>query len=162
MVSVRAAAPADHAAIDRVVDSAFGRADEAAIVRAVRAEGAALVELVAEDGGGIVGHILFSRMGTASGRLIAGLGPMAVTPGLQRGGVGKAMGQAGVAACRDLGVEAIVVLGHPAYYPRFGFSAETARTVVSPFAGRSAWMAMELRPGVLEHPIEVAYPAAFG
>jgi putative acetyltransferase len=59
-------------------------------------------------------------------------------------------------------MEAVVVLGHPPYYPRFGFSAQAAAKIASPFAGRPAFMAMALTPGALDAPIRVDYPAAFG
>jgi putative acetyltransferase len=63
---------------------------------------------------------------------------------------------------RALGAEAVVVLGHPSYYPRFGFSAKAARSIASPYAGNAAFMAMELTPGALAQPLKADYPAAFG
>jgi putative acetyltransferase len=159
---VRPALPADHAAIRAVETAAFGHPDEADIVEAVRAEGAALVELVAEADGQLVGHILFSRMTVTPARLIAALGPVAVSPDAQGRGVGAALCRAGIQAVRALGAEAVVVLGHPTYYPRFGFSAEAAHRLASPYARRSAFMALELTPGSLGAPLKVDYPAAFG
>jgi putative acetyltransferase len=159
---VRPALPADHAAIRAVETAAFGRPDEADIVEAVRAEGAALVELVAEAGGQIVGHILFSRMTVTPGRFMAGLAPVAVSPGVQGRGIGAALCHAGIEALRALGVQAVVVLGHPEYYPRFGFSAAAAANIASPYAGSPAFMAMELIPGALAAPLKADYPAAFG
>jgi len=158
---VRPASRADHAAIFEVEAAAFGRTDEAQIVEGVRAEGAALVELVAEEGGEVVGHVLFSRMTVTPGRLIAGLAPVAVRPDRQRRGVGEALCRAGVEALRAMGAEAVVVLGHPDYYPRFGFSAEAARSITSPYAGNPAFMALELKPGALAEPLKADYPAAF-
>jgi putative acetyltransferase len=131
-------------------------------VDGVRAEDRALVELVAEADGEIVGHILFNRMKTEPTKFIAGLGPLAVAPSHQSAGIGAALSRAGIEACRTLGVEAVVVLGHPPYYPRFGFSAGAATKVISPFAGNPAFMALELVPGALSTPIKVDYPAAFG
>jgi putative acetyltransferase len=61
-----------------------------------------------------------------------------------------------------LGVEAAVVLGHPPYYPRFGFSHEATARITSPFSDRPAFMAMELTPGALNGSLKVDYPAAFG
>jgi putative acetyltransferase len=164
MVNIRPAEPADQAAIAAVVTAAFGgpRGGEAGIVEGVRAEDSALVELVAELDGQIIGHVLFSRMRTDPPRFIAALGPLAVAPAQQSAGVGAALSRAGIEACRALGVEAIVVLGHPPYYPRFGFSVGAADRVVSPFAGNPAFMAMELVPDSLNAPIKVDYPAAFG
>jgi putative acetyltransferase len=162
-VVIRPAAPADYAAISQITTAAFGGPEggEAGIIEGVRREGAVLAEFVAEDDGAVVGHVLFSRMRADPPRLVAGLGPLAVTPGRQNSGLGQALSMAGVAACRELGAEAIVVLGHPNYYPRFGFSAEAAAQIASPYAGRPSFMAMALRPGALDQPIKVDYPAAF-
>jgi putative acetyltransferase len=162
LVSLRPATGADHAAIHALVAAAFGREEEAEIVEGVRAEGAALVELVAEEDGQIIGHVLFSRMRCEPERFFAGLGPLAVQPDRQDTGAGSALSRAGVQACRDLGCEAIIVLGHPTYYPRFGFSADAAALIASPYAGRPSFMAMALKPGVLDAPVKVDYPRAFG
>ena len=153
---------ADHAAIRTVVAAAFGRPAEADIVEAVRAEGAALVELVADKHGEIVGHVLFSRMRADPHLFVAALGPLAVRPDAQGQGHGQALTWAGLEALRALGAQAVVVLGHPAYYPRFGFSPDAARALASPYSGLPAFMALELRPGALSAPLKVAYPAAFG
>jgi putative acetyltransferase len=166
---VRPATPADHAAIRAIVEAAFGEPppgqtgpDPATVIEGVRAEGAALVELVAEAHGEVVGHVLFSRMTVTPARLIAGLGPLAVGPDRQSQGHGGSLSRAGIEAVRALGAEAVVVLGHPEYYPRFGFSRGAARTIASPFADRPAFMALELTPGALAGPLKVDYPAAFG
>ena len=158
---MRPATAADHAAIRAITDAAFGGPAESRIIDGVRAEGAALVELVAEAGGDVVGHVLFSRMTVTPERFIAGLGPVSVRPDRQGGGHGAALCRAGIEAVRALGVEAAVVLGHPAYYPRFGFSAEAARPIASPYAGSPAFMAMELKTGALAAPLKLDYPAAF-
>lgn len=159
---MRPALAADHPAIRAVETAAFGRPDEADIVEAVRTGGAALVELVAEADGGLVGHILFSRMSVTPVRFIAGLAPVAVSPAAQRRGIGGALCRAGLEALRVLGCEAVVVLGHPAYYPRFGFSTAAAAAIASPYAGSPAFMALELMPGALAAPLRADYPPAFG
>ena len=161
---IRKATPRDHAIIRAITEAAFdeSRFDEAGIVEGVRAEGRMLVELVADDDGEVVGHVLFSRMRSEPGRAIAGLGPVSVAPARQRSGVGSALCRAGVEACRAAGAEAIVVLSHPPYYPRFGFSAEAAAKVISPYAGNPAFMALELSERALSKPLKVDYPLAFG
>jgi putative acetyltransferase len=163
-VVIREANPADHAMIRAITQAAFDGSpgDEAGIIEGVRAEGRVLVELVAEDDGAVLGHVLFSHMRTAPGRAFAGLGPLAVAPAQQRTGIGSALAQAGIEACRAAGMEAVVVLGHPPYYPRFGFSAQAAAKLISPYAGRPSFMALALKPGALDHPLKVDYPAAFG
>jgi len=158
---IRPATPRDFAAIHAVEAAAFGREDEALIVEAARTEAAALVELVAEDEGQIVGHILFSRMTTEPLKRFAGLAPVAVDPEAQGRGLGAALCRAGIDLLRTMGADAVVVLGHPTYYPRFGFSAEAAKLIASPYAGLPAFMALELTPGALAAPIKADYPAAF-
>ena len=161
---MRPAAIGDYGAIRAVIGSAFDSSsfDEAAIVDGVRAEGAALVELVEEMDGEIVGHVLFSRMTTSPNRFIAGLGPLAVRRDRQNRGIGQRLSRAGVAAVRALGAGGIVVLGHPTYYPKFGFSHAIAAPLGSPFSDRDAFMGLELTPGALSPPLRVDYPAAFG
>jgi putative acetyltransferase len=121
---VRPLRAGDEAAVDDLVARAFGRREEADLVRALRREVSPVLELVAEREGAVSGHIAFSpvtpdRVGT--GVVCFGLGPMAVVPGLQRGGLGSALVRAGLAACATRGVGLVFVLGHPSYYPRFGF-----------------------------------------
>ena len=111
------------------------------------------MSLVAEMDGQVVGHILFSRVAivTEFGTVEAlSLAPMAVMPDCQRQGIGSKLVEAGLEACRERGHKIIVVLGHPEFYPRFGFSAELAQPLESPFGGGDAWMALELVPGALE------------
>jgi putative acetyltransferase len=121
---VRPLRTGDEDAVDDLVARAFGRREEADLVRALRREGTPLLELVAESEGAVTGHIAFSEVTpqrVAPGVVCFGLGPMAVVPGLQRGGVGSALVPAGLAACAARGVGLVFVLGHPSYYPRFGF-----------------------------------------
>ncbi len=159
---VRPATPADHAAIRAITDAAFGGPDESAIIDGVRAEGQVLVELVADEDGEIVGHILFSRMTVTPDRFFAGLGPVSARPDRQNSGHGQALCRAGIEAVRDLGVEAVVVLGHLDYYPRFGFSREAAANLTSPYSALPGFMALPLKPGALDQPLKVDYPLAFG
>lgn len=158
---IRPATRSDHDAIRAVETAAFGRPDEAGLVEALRADGDALVELVAEEDGAVVGHILFSLLATDTGAAFAALAPVAVAPGRQRDGLGGALILAGLEACRARGIAAVILLGHPAYYPRFGFSAEAARQVKSPFSG-PAFMGLALTPGALEAPVTITYARAFG
>jgi putative acetyltransferase len=165
MITIREETLEDRPAIREVNESAFATPEEAELVDRLRADGLVLASLVACDGGEVVGHILFSALPieTAGRRLRgAALAPMAVRPDRQRQGLGSALVRRGLEACRALGVEAVVVLGHPAFYPRFGFSAETARHLEAPFSG-PAFMALELKPGVLDGVSgAVTSPPAFG
>jgi putative acetyltransferase len=116
-----------------VVAAAFGQDDEAGLVEALHAAGDTAIALVAELDGAIVGHVLFSPM-RAPERFL-GLGPVSVTPDFQGCSIGSALIRAGLERARTQGWRGVFVLGHAAYYPRFGFSPEAARGFVSPFAG---------------------------
>lgn len=145
--------------------TAFGRVDEADLVGRLRAEEAVLLSLVAELEGRIVGHVLFTRMWivTATGSIPAvALAPLAVLPGQQRRGIGGRLILQALDLLRAQGERIVIVLGHPDYYPRFGFSCEKARHLASPFPPE-AFMARELIPGALDG-IQgtVRYAAAFG
>jgi putative acetyltransferase len=99
--------------------------------------------------------------GTARRSTAAALAPVAVLPAFQNQGIGGELIRAGNARCAALGLEAIVVLGHADYYPRFGFSAQMAESLQAPFSGPH-FMALELKPGVLEAGGKVRYAKAFG
>lgn len=162
---IRAAAPADAQAIAALNRAAFGGEEEVGIVERLRSDGLIAVELVAEEGGVIIGHILLSWLPTTmDGRSVKALAlaPMAVLPGLQKQGIGGRLIAAALDEARAAGAQAVIVLGHPDYYPRFGFSAALARNLASPFSGE-AFMALELVPGALagQHG-SVSYPSAFG
>lgn len=158
---IRPAAPEDHDAIRTVVIAAFGRPDEARLVDALRADGDALVELVAVMDDAVVGHILFSPLTTDTGARFAALAPLSVAPDRQKDGLGMMLMQVGHELCRTAGVEAVIVLGHPAYYPRVGYSAEAASRVNAPFGGPH-FMGLALRPGALDAQVTVTYARAFG
>ena len=158
---IRYAKPADHAAIAAVVTAAFGQPDEARLVERLRADGDVMFELVAEENGAVAGHILFSRLWADRAELYAALAPLAVRPGLQRNGLGSALTRAGLDCCREFGAHGVLVLGHPAYYPRFGFSAQAAAGIRSPYAGNPSFMALALEDGAFDKPITVAHAEAF-
>lgn len=159
---IRYARPGDHPAIAAVVEAAFGQPAEARLVERLRADGDALFELVAVEADAVVGHILFSRLWADRYEMFAALAPLAVRPDLQKTGLGSALVRAGLESAKEFGAHGVIVLGHPAYYPRFGFSAETAAKVSSPYAGQPAFMAVALEPGAFDAPMTVAYPDAFG
>src|SRR5947207_7911996 len=151
-ISVRPEAVTDHEAIRHVNRLAFGREEEAQLVDALREGGYVRASLVAEQAGQVVGHILFSDLPilTAAGTVSAlALAPLAVLPEFQNQGIGSALIRRGLAVCQEQGHQIVVVVGHPPFYPRFGFSAQLAAQLASPFSGKESFMAVELVPGAL-------------
>lgn len=155
----------ERAAIRAVIEAAFEGAEEADLVERLRTDGHVLASCVAEVDSAVQGHCMLSRMWirTASGLISAvALAPVAVHPNLQRQGIGTQMIRHGLALVQDLGETVVLVLGHPDYYPRFGFSTQRAESLDSPFP-REAFMALELTEGALEGVRgSVVYPPAFG
>jgi putative acetyltransferase len=149
VIAIREEQPEDRDAVRRVEEAAFGRAEEADIVDALRGDPAWALSLVAIVDDELVGHLLFSR-----GDRAMTLGPLAVLPSHQRSGVGTALMREGLARIG----EPVVLLGHPAYYARFGFRPAGPEGITNQWAiDDPAWMVRgELEPG------EVSYPAAFG
>lgn len=144
--------------------AAFPTPVEADLVEALVREGDAVVSLLAERHGEIVGHVLLSRMqATSNGRKLRALGlaPVGVLPGFQGGGIGAKLIEGALGVARATGEDIVFLLGEPDYYARFGFSAATAAAFASPYAG--PWfMALPLGPGfVAPASGEAAYARAF-
>jgi putative acetyltransferase len=164
-VTIRPETPADHDAVDQVIALAFDDRSEPDLVRGLRDAVPVLSELVAVMQTEVVGYALFTRLPieTEDGIVPAvALGPVAVLPRWQRTGIGSALIREGLEVCRQHGESIVIVVGHPRYYPRFGFSHKLARNLRCPFFGK-AWMALELRPGALSGLTEIVrYPPAWG
>jgi putative acetyltransferase len=165
---IRAEEPADRSAVFRVNVEAFGQEGEARLVDALRGSSAFIPELslVAVRGGEVTGHILFTRIsirsdGTRASALA--LAPMAVLPACQRLGIGSALVRHGLAEAARLGHGSVIVVGHPGYYPRFGFTDPARFGIRVPFPVEpGAFMALELTPGALNGVTgEVEYPPEF-
>jgi putative acetyltransferase len=166
VISLRSAAPEDASSIRQVLLRAFGGAEEADLVEALRASGDCLLELVAEDDNRVIGHILYSPLPITSGAATvnaAALAPLAVDPAWQRRGTGGALIHMSLPMLAHAGVEAVVVLGDPEYYSRYGFSPDAGANLLHPFPPGPHFMALELSPGCLEdfHG-RVLYAPAFG
>lgn len=165
LIDVRFERPLDAAAVREVNEQAFGSPVEARIVESLRAASDS-ISLVATRNERVIGHILFTPVSLepATGFRVAGLGPMSVLPEHQRSGVGSQLIRAGLDACREHGYSAVVVVGHPAYYPRFGFEpAHTRGLTLRDFdVPQDVFMVVELEAGVRERlKGAVRYPGEF-
>jgi len=149
---IRPESPDDVRAIRDLNRRAFETGLEATLVDALREQADPIVSLVAVSDNVVVGHILFSPVTLSSQPAlpIMGLAPMAVVPERQRQGIGADLVRAGIDHCRTAGCVAVVVLGHAAYYPRFGFSPASRFGLVSEYdVPDDVFMALELASGVL-------------
>ncbi|MEL7040800.1 MAG: N-acetyltransferase [Pseudomonadota bacterium] len=150
----------DAEAVRALNDAAFGTPDEAQIVDQLANDGDSLASLVAHNDRQILGHIQFFKIAVDGADLAAGLGPMSVQPDVQNTGIGAGLIRFGLTLMEGQGRPLVFVLGHPDYYPKFGFSAETAAAFSAPWSG-PAFMAIRFgdagpKSGTL------TYPAAFG
>ena len=137
MIIVRDEKSGDVAAVREINELAFEKPVEANIVERLRAACKSHVSLVAVIDEKVVGHILFTPV-TIDGSAIRGgmgLAPMAVHPERQRRGVGKELVRAGIARLESESRPFIIVIGHPAYYPRFGFERASGRGLSSQWEG---------------------------
>ncbi|HEU4593816.1 MAG TPA: N-acetyltransferase [Pyrinomonadaceae bacterium] len=154
MTTIREETPEDFEAVRRVNELAFGRPQEAALVEALRVNAEAYISLVAEVEGRVVGHIFFSPVkveSAESARDAFALAPMAVLPEFQSRGVGSRLVREGLEECLKRGHEVVFVLGHPEYYPRFGFEPTKRWGISCEFqVPEEVFMLKELRAGALE------------
>jgi putative acetyltransferase len=167
MTNIREETPEDFQAVRRVNELAFGRPQEAALVEALRDKADPYISLVAEVGGQIVGHIFFSPVTIESGEgahAAFALAPMAVLPEFQGRGVGSRLVLEGLEECLKRGHEVVFVLGHPEYYPRFGFEPTKPRGITCEFpVPEEVFMLKELRAGALAGRVGVVkYHPEFG
>ncbi len=154
------------AEIAAVVEAAFrekyGNGDgEVALIAGLRAAGDVLVELVAIEEGIVVGHAMFSGMKVEPDLCrVAALAPVCARVGRQSTGIGSALIRAGLDTCREKGVGAVIVLGDPGYYGRFGFSTAKVDAITCAFAGPHL-QALELVPSALNGVRALGYAPAF-
>jgi putative acetyltransferase len=152
LTTIRPEEPRDADDVRLVNQRAFGRSSEAAVVDALRGLADA-ISLVATIEARIVGHILFTPVQVGDlqqGVQAVGLAPMAVLPEYQRQGIGSQLVRAGLDACRSRGRGLVVVVGHPEFYPKFGFMRASTTGLEYEHAVRpDAFMVLELQPGAL-------------
>jgi putative acetyltransferase len=160
-MNIRYETVADIAQIHDVNQRAFGRPVEADLVDVLREQARPFLSIVADGDGAIVGHICFTpvtiesrsdedtRGTTQTNGLVMGLAPMAVAPERQHQGIGSQLVRFGLDECRRLGAVAVVVLGHPEYYPRFGFRPASSVGLRSEYdVPDPVFMVLALTPGV--------------
>lgn len=154
MIVVRTENLEDRKSVRRVNELAFGRRNEADLVDALRANARPYVSSVAVIDEQVVGHILFSPVSVeseGSAFTAMGLAPMAVLPECQNQGIGSRLVREGLKECQRLGEEIVVVLGHPNYYPRFGFMPASLKRLRSEYdVPDEVFMVAELVPGALK------------
>jgi putative acetyltransferase len=163
--TARPETPADVTAIRQVNLAAFPTAVEADLVDALRASDAwiAGLSVVTEDGDGtVVAHALLSRCHVGGSPALA-LAPCAVLPRAQRRGAGSAAIRAALGSARTMGESLVVVIGHPEYYPRFGFVPASRLGIRPGFeVPDEAMMALALDPDAEIPRGTIAYAAPFG
>ena len=154
MLTIRLETPEDVESIRYVNEQASGQENESKLIEKLRNRGVLTISLVAIQDGKVVGHIAFSPVvieSECSSFEAIALAPMAVLPTYQRKEIGSKMVRAGLEECRHLGHEIVVVLGHPDYYPRFGFILAKPKGIDCEFeVPEEAWMVLELREGALK------------
>ncbi|MGB8701228.1 MAG: N-acetyltransferase [Thermosynechococcaceae cyanobacterium] len=153
-MEVRAEKPEDIEMIRRVNVAAFGRESEADLVDRLRGV-ASTLSFVAVESEQIIGYIFFSPVeieGECADNLwVLGLAPVAVLPNYQRQGIGSLLIQHGLKECAQLGFKAVVVLGSPKYYPRFGFMPAKMKRLGCEYPeADEAFMVLELESSALE------------
>ncbi|WP_298822152.1 N-acetyltransferase [uncultured Roseibium sp.] len=166
-LTVRDVTPADESEIRDLISAAFPSDREARLVSTLRHCGALVLEQVAlDETNRIVGHVAYSRVtpaaiGAGQAMQISCLAPVSVAPDRQNKGIGTTLTRVSLEALKENGEDLVLVLGPPAFFPRFGFDAELARKVQGPYAG-AAFMALGLTDaGTRDLPIEVAFATPF-
>lgn len=164
-IEIRKETEADKAAIFEINAAAFETQAEAKLVDILRVSADPLISLVAVEGDEVVGHILFTpvTLDSYDDLALMGLAPMAVAPSRQHRGIGTQLVNAGLERCKELGIGAVVVLGHAEYYPRFGFRPASRWGIGSEYdVPDDVFMLLELAPGYLQgHHGTIRYNAAF-
>jgi putative acetyltransferase len=168
MIHIRPEKLEDIASINEVTRLSFGGEAEVKLIKAIRESDYSIPELslVAVQNNRIVGHILFSPIRIESVKKSVealALAPMAVLPECQNRGIGTKLVKHGLEACKELGYKIVIVVGHPNYYPRFGFKPAREYRLKAPFeVPDEAFMVLELVPGALKNVRGVAkYSPAF-
>ena len=157
-VRLRTTTPEESSALADVHRAAFGRDEEADLALALMRDESFVPDcsLAAEDDTGrFLGHVLLSRAwledDDGSRQPLLCLAPLAVVPDAQRSGIGTALVREAIERAQSDGELAMIVLGHPSYYPRFGFTEALPLGICAPYdVPTEAWMVLELTPQALD------------
>lgn len=152
-IQIRSETDDDKTAVYDINAAAFPTETEARLVDALRESASENISQVAVEAQNVVGHIMFTpvTLEPFEDLRLMGLAPMAVSPSLQRGGIGSQLVKTGLLRCTELDVGAVAVLGHPQYYPRFGFRPASQWCIKSEYeVPEEVFMMMELSPGYLQ------------
>jgi putative acetyltransferase len=153
VIEIRSAQPEDSNAICTIHLEAFGGPIEAKLVELITKRKKALISLVAViDDSNVVGHVLFSRVtieNSPTAFSAVGLAPIGVLPHFQRNGIGSKLMKEGLERCRKAGYHAVVLLGDPAYYSRFGFLRAADFGLDNEYGAHDEFMVLPLCEGAL-------------
>lgn len=152
MIEIRSENGEDAGAVRHVLEAAFGSSEEADLVERLREAGKAVISLMAECEGRVVGHVMFSPVTLAPAQVGfkgIGLAPVAVLPRFQKRGIGSHLICEGLERCREAGYEIAVVLGDHTFYERFGFSRASDYGLGNEYGVDEDFMVMELSEGAL-------------
>lgn len=158
MLRLRHPTSADQTALSILLVSSFGQSNEWNLVQRLRAEGSVAEEILAEDEHGLVGHVCLSRLDAPEGWLA--LGPVAVRTEDQRKGIGSELIRHALDRARQAHAQAVVVVGDPAYYHRFGFVFGGPATIHTPYPEEYTGL-FPIAPGTAKAAVSLAYPAPF-
>ncbi len=146
-------APADVLPIDRLITTAFGQPAEACLVMRLRENQALAFSAVARLADDVIAHVACSEVsigGRTTQPPVLALAPVGVEPRQQRRGYGSQLVRWSLAELQRRGFPAVIVLGEPAFYSRFGFMPASAFGIRCPFEVPDAcFQALELQPGAL-------------
>jgi len=164
-IQIRSETDDDKTAVHDINAAAFPTETEASLVDTLRESASEYISQVAVEDKNVVGHIMFTpvTLELFEDLRLMGLAPMAVSPSLQRGGIGSELIKTGLLRCTESNVGAVAVLGHPQYYPRFGFRPASQWGIKCEYeVPEEVFMMMELSPGYLQgYQGIIRYDAAF-
>lgn len=157
-VKFREVAKSDHLMISILLETASERPEEARMVEALRRSGEMALEFVAERDGEVIGHIAFARLVRPQDWWA--LAFVSVSQDLQSRGIGSEIIRFGLDQCRQQKAKAVVVVGDPLFYKRFGFSKKAAAALTTPLTPELTQL-YPIAPGTGGAAERLIYPDAF-